>query len=237
MYFIWPALYTIIIRFNMKKNAEVARILLKIAFLLEMEEMEENSDGDSDNTATKNSNNTKNRSNITFKVRSYRRASDVIANLSSDINEIYKKEGLGGLLQIPSIGKAIASKIQEYLTTGKIKYFEELKSKTSINVDEFYELEGIGPRTIKTLYDNLCIKDLPDLERAASEGRLRGISGISQKKEEMILKKIQLFKRSKVRYLLGEVYPLVKQIETTLLNYKGVKKAVAAGSFRRMRKQ
>jgi DNA polymerase (family 10) len=222
----------------MNKNAEVARILLKIAFLLEMEE-ESNGDRDNNNniraTPTTKNNNTKNRSNISFKARSYRRASDVIATLSSNIDEIYKKEGLGGLLQIQSVGKAIGSKIQEYLTTGKIKYFEELKSKTTINIDEFYELEGIGPRTIKTLNDNLHIKDLPDLERAASEGRLRGIPGFSQKKEELIIKKIQLFKRRKGRYLIGEVYPLVKQIEAGLLNFKGVKKAVAAGSFRRMK--
>jgi DNA polymerase (family X) len=223
----------------MNKNAEVARILLKIAFLLEMEE-ESNGDHDNNNNniraiSTTKNNNTKNRSNTTFKARSYRRASDVIATLSSNIDEIYKKEGLGGLLQIQSVGKAIGSKIQEYLTTGKIKYFEELKSKTTINIDEFYELEGIGPRTIKTLNDSLHIKDLADLERAASEGRLRGIPGFSQKKEELIIKKIQLFKRRKGRYLIGEVYPLVKQIEAGLLNFKGVKKAVAAGSFRRMK--
>src|SRR5919198_1889976 len=217
----------------MKRNAEVARILLKIAFLLEMEETK---NANIDKAATKNNNNNaKTRSNISFKARSYRRASDVIATLSSNIDEIYEKEGLDGLLQIPSVGKAIGSKIQEYLTTGRIKYFEEFKSKTTINIDEFYELEGVGPRTIKTLYDNLCIKNLADLERAASEGRLRGIPGISQKKEELILKRIQLFKRSKSRYLIGEIYPLVKQIETNLLNFKGVKKAVAAGSFRRMK--
>ena len=58
-------------------------------------------------------------------------------------------------MQIPSIGKAIASKIEEYLRTGKIQYLEELKSKTTINVDGFYGLEGIGPKTIKILYDNL----------------------------------------------------------------------------------
>ena len=220
----------------MNKNAEVARILLKTAFLLEMEEVSNDADNNKNNkTKVTNINNAKNRSNISFKARSYRRASDVIATLSSNIDEIYKKEGLDGLLKIPTIGKAIGSKIQEYLTTGKIKYFEELKSKTAINIDEFYELDGVGPRTIKTLYDNLHIKDLPDLERAALGGRLRGVPGFSQKKEELILKKIQLFKRRKDRYLIGEVYPLVKQIEASLLNFKGVKKAVTAGSFRRMK--
>jgi DNA polymerase (family 10) len=189
--------------------------LREIGFLLEMEE-EKNS-------------------NITFKIRSYKAASDVIANLSSNIDEIYRNQGLRGLMQIPSVGKAIASKIEEYLRSGQIQYLEELKSKTTINVDEFYDLEGIGPKTIKVLYDNLGVKSLSDLEKVASEGKLRDIRGFSEKKEEVILKKIQLFKKGRGRYLLGEVYPLVKQIETRLLNFKGVKNAVAAGSFRRMK--
>jgi DNA polymerase (family 10) len=226
----------------MNKNAEVARILLKIAFLLEMEEedikssIKRGSSGGNSKSRSEGNNNVKNKKfNVSFKVRSYRRAADVIAALSSSIDEIYAKAGLDGLLQIPSVGKAIGSKIQEYLTTGKIKYLQELESKTAIKVEEFYSLEGIGPRTIKSIYDNLGIKDISALERAASEGRIRGIPGFSQKKEELILKKIQLFRRSRGRYLIGEVYPLVKQIEADLLKIKGVKKAVAAGSFRRMR--
>ena len=216
----------------MNKNAQVARILREIAFMLEMEEDDSNNRTED---YTNSNNNAKNRSNVSFKVRSYRRASDVIATLSSNIDDIYRKDGLEGILQIPSIGKAIGSKIQEYLLTGKIEYLEKLKSKTTIKVDEFYGLEGIGPRTIKAIYDNLGIKDLSALEIAASEGRLRSIPGFSEKKEKLILKKIQLFRRSKGRYLIGEVYPLVKEIEASLLKLKGVKKAIAAGSFRRMK--
>ena len=198
------------------KNANIASILRDIAFLLEMEEGEDNS-------------------NIVFKIRSYKRASDIIANLSSNVEEVYATHGLKGLMQIPSVGKAIALKIEEYLTTGKIQYLDELKSKTDIDIDGFYGLEGIGPKTIKIVYDKLGIRDLSGLEKAASEGKLRSIRGFSEKKEEVILKKIQLFKKGRSRYLLGEVYPLIKQIETRLLKFNGVKNAVVAGSFRRMK--
>jgi DNA polymerase (family 10) len=198
------------------KNANIASILHDIAFLLEMEEGEDNS-------------------NIVFKIRSYKRASDVIANLSSNVEEVYATHGLKGLMQIPSVGKAIALKIEEYLTTGKIQYLDELKSKTDIDIDGFYGLEGIGPKTIKIVYDKLGIRDLSGLEKAASGGKLRSIRGFSEKKEELILKKIQLFKKGRIRYLLGEVYPLIKQIETRLLKFNGVKNAVVAGSFRRMK--
>jgi DNA polymerase (family 10) len=199
------------------KNANIVSILRNIAFLLEMEDAEDNN------------------SNIVFKIRSYKRASDTIANLSSNLEEIYREQGLKGLMQIPSIGKAIALKIEEYLTTGKIQYLGELRSKTDIDIDGFYGLDGIGPRTIKIIYDNLGIRDVSGLEKAALEGKLRNIRGFSDKKEEMILKKIQLFKKGRSRYLLGEVYPLIKQIETRLLKFDGVTNAVAAGSFRRMK--
>ena len=201
----------------MVNNNEISKILGKIGFLLEMDN--------------------ENDPNAIFKARSYNRASDAIANLSINIEEIYKKDGLNGLLQVPSIGKAIAAKIEEYISTGKIRYFEDLKSKTPVNLDEFYNLEGmgIGPKTIKALYNNLQIKKLSELENAAKEGRIQKVAGFSQKKAQAILEKIQFFKKGRARFLLGEIYPLVKQIESRLSNFKGVKKAIAAGSFRRMK--
>ena len=196
------------------KNADIAKIFRKIGFIIEM-----------------NGNDV----NATFKARAYKRTSDVIASLSTNIEEIYRKEGLEGLQKIPSIGKAIALKIEEYIMTGKIKYYEELKATTPLNIDDFYDLEGISPKTIKVLYDKLKIKDLSGLEKAASERTLRNIQGFSQNKEETILKKIHIFKKGRGRHLIGEAYPIVKQIETRLSNLKGVKRAVAAGSFRRMK--
>jgi DNA polymerase (family X) len=196
------------------KNADIAKIFRKIGFMIEIGE---------------------NDINATFRARAYKRTSDVIARLSANIEEIYRKEGVEGLQKIPSIGKAIALKIEECIMTGKIKYFERLKATTPINIDDFYSIESISPKTFKVLYDKLKIKDLSDLEKAASEGKLQDIPGFSQKKEETILKKIQIFKKGTSRYLIGEVYPIIKQIESRLSNVKGVKRAVAAGSFRRMK--
>ena len=201
----------------MSKNSEVAKIFREIAFILQTEDEK------------------KSEPNIIFKIRSYNKAADEIQNLSSDIDDIYKKDKLKGLLKIPSIGKAIASKLEEYITTGKIHYYEELKEKLPVDVSQFFGLEGIGPKTIKTLYGNLGIKNISDLEKAALEGKIRSIPGFSQKKEELILKKIQFFRKSGGRRLIGEVYPLVRRIEERLSGNTGVKQAVAVGSFRRMK--
>ena len=202
---------------TMSKNSEAAKIFREIAFILQT--LEEK----------------KSEPNTIFKIRSYNRAADEIQNLSSDIGDIYKKEQLKGLLKIPSIGKAIATKLEEYITTGNIHYYDELKEKLPVDVSQFFGLEGIGPKTIKMLYYNLGIKNISDLEKAALEGKIRRVPGFSQKKEELILKKIQFFRKGGGRRLIGEVYPLVRRIEERLSGNTGIKQAVVVGSFRRMK--
>jgi DNA polymerase (family X) len=173
--------------------------------------------------------------NVQFRARAYYRAADTIASLSENVTDIYDKYGVNGLLEIPSVGKAIASKIEEYLKTGKMQHLEELKAKVPINIDELYGIEGMGPKTIKLFYDKLQIKNLADLEKAATEGKLKTLPGFTEKKEQDIFKQIEFFKRGKGRLIIGEVYPLVKQIEKRLQHIAGVKNAAAAGSIRRMK--
>jgi len=182
--------------------------------------------------------NTEKDPNIKFKIRAYLRAAETTENLSVDLEEIYQKNGIKGLVNIPSIGKAIALKIEEYIKNGKIQFFEELTTKIPINIDEFYDLEGIGigPKTVKILYENLNVRTLEDLEHYAKYGELRKVKGFSIKKEESILKKIKALKNvNKKRYLLGDIYPIAKTIEKLLEKCKDVKKVAITGSFRRMK--
>jgi DNA polymerase (family 10) len=196
------------------KNSDVAKAMRDLGFLTEM--MEEDP-------------------NVQFRARAYYRAADTIASLQENVIDIYGRQGVNGLLEIPAVGKAIASKIEEYLNGGKIQHLEELKAKVPIDIDELYGIEGIGPKTIKMFYDKLQIKNLADLEKAATEGKLKTLPGFTEKKEQDIFKRIEFFKRGKGRLIIGEVYPLVKQIEKRLQHIAGVKNAVAAGSIRRMK--
>jgi DNA polymerase (family X) len=196
------------------KNSDVAKAMRDLGFLTEM--MEEDP-------------------NVQFRARAYYRAADTIASLQENVTDIYGRQGVNGLLEIPAVGKAIASKIEEYLKGGKIQHLEELKAKVPIDIDELYGIEGIGPKTLKMFYDKLQIKNLADLEKAATEGKLKPLPGFTEKKEQDIFKRIEFFKRGKGRLIIGEVYPLVKQIEKRLQHIAGVKNAVAAGSIRRMK--
>ena len=173
--------------------------------------------------------------NVQFRARAYYRAADTIANLPENVTDIYSKQGVKGLLEIPSVGKAIALKIEEYLKTHKVHHLEELKAKVPVSIDEMYGIEGIGPKTIKMFYDKLKIKNLADVEKAAAEGKLKTLPGFTEKKEHDIIKQIEFFKRGKGRLIIGEVYPLVKQIEERLQSISGVINAVSTGSIRRMK--
>src|ERR671925_352011 len=196
------------------KNSDIAKIMRHLGFLTEVGE---------------------DYANAQFRARAYYRAADTIANLSENVADVYDNGGVAALLEIPSVGKAIAAKIEEYVKTGKVRHLEELKAKVPINIDELYGIEGIGPRTIKALYDKLQVKDLTGLENAAAEGRLQTVPGFTEKKEQDIKKRIEFFRKGKGRRIIGEVYPLVKQIELRLLQAEGVHDAVVSGSVRRMK--
>jgi DNA polymerase (family X) len=196
------------------KNVEIVRIFREIAFLIQMAE---------------------NDPNTIYKVRAYDRTADVIENMSTELEEIYSKSGIKGLRKIPTIGNAISSKIEEFIKSRKISYHEELTTKVPVNISEFYNLRGIGPLTLKILYEKLKITNICQLEKAASEGNIRTIKGFSKMKEDKILKIIQVAKQNKGRYLLGDVYPLIKKIESRLRDKDGIIHCAIVGSFRRMK--
>jgi len=173
--------------------------------------------------------------NAQFRARAYYKAADTIESLPESIVSIYVKGGMGALLEIPSIGKAIASKLEEFIKSGRLHQLDELKTKLPVDTKELSGIEGIGPKTIRVLYEKLGIRNLADLEKAATEGRLRTVPSFTENKEKEVLKRIAFFKKGKGRHLIGEIFPMIRKVESSLLEVKGVKNAVAAGSVRRMR--
>jgi DNA polymerase (family 10) len=196
------------------KNSEIVKIIREISYLIQIAEED---------------------LNTIYKVRAYEKAADVIENMSTSIEEIYLNDGIQGLKKIPSIGNAISTKIEELIRTNKISYFEELKRKIPIKVSEFSNMIGFGPKTMKVLYEKLGITSIVELEKAALEGKISKIKGFSKSKEEKIIKTIQLSKKIKNRYLLGDIYPLIKKIEKELNGREDVSRCLVVGSFRRMK--
>ena len=188
------------------KNREVVKLLQEIGQLLEL------------------------KGENPFRVRSYEKAAQNIASLTEPIEKFVSEDKLE---TIPGVGEGIANKIKEYLETGKLKYFEELKKDFPEGLLEILSIPGVGPKTAKTLYDKLGIKNLGELEKAAKEHRLSELHRLGEKTEENILRGIQLLRKGGERVLLSSALFLAKPIIEELKKCPGVKDLSLAGSIRR----
>ena len=189
-------------------NQEIAKIFYEIAEYLEMED-------------------------VAFKPYAFQKAAITIETLEEDVRDIYRKGGLKALKEIPGVGESIALKIEEYLKTGKIKDYQRFKKRLPINLEEMIAVEGMGPRKAKVLYEKLGIRNLKELEKAGRAHKIAPLFGFGEKTEKNILEGIEFLKRSKGRFLLGEILPKVKEVEEALKNLKEVEKVDACGSVRR----
>ncbi len=170
---------------------------------------------------------------IPFKPRAYEKAALIIDGLEKEVAESYRQGGLKALTEIPGVGISIAEKIEEFVKTGKVKYYEGLKKKAPVDLESLSRVEGLGPKSIKKLYQKLDIRNLQDLEKAAKAGKLAKLEGFGAKKEENILKGIGFAKSAGGRFLLGLMMPRIREIEARLTKVPGVTRVVVAGSARR----
>lgn len=172
---------------------------------------------------------------VAFKPQAYEKAAITLETLEEDVEDVYKKGGFKALKEIPGVGESIAEKIEEYIKTGKIKYYEEFKKKIPVKLDEIIPVEGMGPKRAKILYEKLGIKNLEELEKAAKAHKIAKLFGFGEKSEKNILEGIAFLKREKGRFLLGEILPKVKEVSEKLKKIKEVERVDAVGSIRRMK--
>jgi len=165
-----------------------------------------------------------------FKIRAYEKVTLVLENLPIDIETIYRQ---GDLNNIPGVGTGIAKKIEEFLTTGKLEYYEKLKETVPSGVVELLDISEVGPKTAKILYKKLDIDSIDKLEKAVKEHQIKDLPGMGEKSEDNILRGIELYKRRKERVLLGTALPVAGEIIVALSRLKEVNKINFAGSLRR----
>ena len=189
------------------KNKEVAAILEDIADFLEVQDVE-------------------------FKPRAYRRAARNIESLNEDVADVHER---GELQEIDGVGEAIADKVGEYLDTGEMSYYRELKDELPIDIDALTAVEGVGPKTAKKLYDALDIQDLDDLEAAAEAGEIAGIEGFGATSQQNILDNVPAAREHRERNLLGKIFPAADDLRDRVLDDGAFGDAEIVGSFRRRR--
>jgi len=169
---------------------------------------------------------------IIYKTLAYRKAAESLMGLGREASEYWKD---GKLQEIPGVGKAIAEKIDELLSTGKLEFLEKIKKEVPQELAMWLPVPSLGPKKIAMIWRTLGITTLAQLEAAAKEGKLRDLPGMGAKSETAILEGIASLGRRSARIPLGRAYPLAQEIIKTLKKVKGVVDAQPAGSLRRMR--
>lgn len=170
-----------------------------------------------------------------FRPRAYERAARLIESMDEDVEDIYKKSGTKGLMEIQGIGQGLAEHIEEYIKTGKIKIFEKLKKEAPLDFESLSAVEGVGPKMLMALYKNLKIKNLKDLEYAARAGKVRALPRFGEKTQENILHSIEMAREHRGRFLLGYVSPIVSEIEKNISALESTIKIITCGSIRRQK--
>ncbi len=132
------------------RNAELARCFRDLAAYLEMEE-------------------------VAFKPRAYEKAALAIESCDRPLAELYRDGGVKALCQIPGIGKSMADKLQELLTTGKCALHESYHARLPVDVAGLTAIEGIGPKAVKVLWERLGVRTPEDLAAAAQAGKIRDL--------------------------------------------------------------
>ncbi len=192
----------------MTRNSEVARVLKEIGLLLEIEGKDR------------------------FKPRAYYRGMRSIASLGEDVESIAKRDAL---TDIQGIGKGLTEVIKIYLETGEVELLTELRTRVPVKVLELDSIPGVGPKTIKLVYDKLGVTDLESLEKAANDGKLSSLPGLGEKTQVQIIEGIQIVRAGLERTLLADAIITAEKIESNLRKLKAVKQLITAGSTRRRR--
>src|SRR5580765_7328226 len=188
-------------------NAEMSKVFERIAVMLELEG-----------------------ANV-FRVRAYREAARVIGASGESMTSL--ADTPGALEALQGIGKDLAAKIRGLAVTGTTEIYRDLQKKFPLSLVDLTELQGLGPKRVRTLFEMLGIRDRDGLEKAAKAGKLRELPGFGEKVELNVLKAIAAASQWAGRMLLASVWPVAMELAEHVRRVSGVIQVELAGSFRR----
>ena len=169
---------------------------------------------------------------LVFKTVAYHRAADAIARSPHEIARSYRE---GRPPVIPGVGSAISDKIAELAVTGRLRFLDRLHGEVPPTLVELLEVPGVGPKTVRLLWERLGIETLDDLRTGLRAGTIRGVPGLSEKGLASLRAGVEALDRRSTRMTLGTAERIVDGLAALLADVPGVQRVEPAGSFRRRR--
>ncbi|MDS0281308.1 DNA polymerase/3'-5' exonuclease PolX [Haloarcula onubensis] len=171
---------------------------------------------------------------VEYKPRAYRRAAENIRDHPGDVEGL-AAEGEDAVGEIEGVGDAISAKVVEYFETGRIEELHELREELPVDMAALTAVEGVGPKTVGSLYEALGITTLDELEAAAEAGEIQDIKGFGAKTEQNILDNVDFAREAHARTLLGTAHPYGEQARAFVADIDAVERCALGGSLRRWR--
>lgn len=168
-----------------------------------------------------------------FRIRAYERASLTLQSLSQDVSDIYKQSGKEGLEAIPGIGKDLANKMEEMITTGKLNYLIDLQKEVPQGLIEITGIQGMGPKKTKFVWKTFNVESIDELEKLAQSGKLDEQKGWGKKSVQNILEGIAAARLHNERVALPKAMSVALEIQKELVESGLCGQVEIAGSLRR----
>lgn len=165
-----------------------------------------------------------------FKARSYVNAARAIEQCEEDIETLVREKRLR---ELKGIGQAIEEKLTELVTTGKLEYREKLRSQFCETLFELFRIPGLGAKRIKTLYADLNIRSMAELEQACVEGRIAPLKGFGEKTQQKILEGIAFARQHEGLFHVHRALQAAETLRDWLSMAEGIVRIELAGSLRR----
>jgi len=165
-----------------------------------------------------------------FKIRAYVNGARTIETTTADLKQLAADGKLG---ELDGIGTALAEKLTTLIQTGSLPFYDKLRAEFPPDILTLFDLQGLGAKKIKALWDHLGISSIPELEQACRDGRVAALDGFGEKSAAKFLESIAHQQQNVGKFLLGDVMALASELLDDLRAHPDVSLADVAGSFRR----
>jgi len=168
-----------------------------------------------------------------FRIRSYRRAAEAVEQSTLELASV--ADDTARLLEVPGIGKGMASNIQAAVATGTFPLRDELLARYPHGILDLLKLPGMGPKTVALLWEAAQISSIDQLAEAIDAGRLNDLPRMGQKQIDKLRKGIEDYRKSAGRFRMDDADEAAEQITQYLMAFDGITQVTPAGSLRRGR--
>lgn len=164
-----------------------------------------------------------------FKIRAYVKAASALRQLDGDLEELSESRALES---VPGVGKAIAEKLEHFLTQGTIPLLEELRAQIPAGLVAVASLSGLGPKKTALLHAELGVDGLPSLREALRDGRVAQLKGFTAKGAARLLDEVEKTLAALPTYLKDQVEEWSEQMAQRLRGLPGLFEVQATGAVR-----